>query len=102
MPKELHHWINGQKVAGGKSRVGEVFNPATGEITSLVPFANEDEVKQAVDVAKDALLSWSVTPPIQRARVMFRFKALIEENMDEMNHIIGEQAEHAWEGRIGE
>ena len=91
MPKELHHWINGQKVAGGKGRVGEVFNPATGEISSLVPFANEEEVQKVVEVARDALPSWSATPPIQRARVMFRFKALIEENMDEIASLVSSE-----------
>jgi len=91
MPKELHHWINGQKVAGGKGRVGEVFNPATGEISSLVPFANEEEVQTVVEVARDALPSWSATPPIQRARVMFRFKALIEENMDEIASLVSSE-----------
>ena len=91
MPKKLHHWINGQKVQVSSGRNGEVFNPATGEVSSIVPFADDAQVGVAVENARGALASWSSTPPIQRARVMFRFKSLIEEHMDEIAALVSSE-----------
>ncbi len=84
MTATLHHFINGEKVSGANGRAGEVFNPATGEVARHVPLASADEVGRAVAAAEAALPKWAATPPIQRARLMFRFKALIEKHMDEL------------------
>ena len=84
MANMLHHWINGQKVKAANGNLGQIFNPATGEVASQVPFASTKQVGDAIASAQAALPAWSATPPIQRARVMFRFKALLEENIDEL------------------
>ncbi len=86
--KKLTHWINGTHVEGASSQTADVFNPATGEIQAQVPLASQKEVAAAVTAAKAAFPSWSETPPLARARVMFRYKALIEENADELAAII--------------
>ena len=78
----LHHWIGGKKAKGENGRFGEVSNPATGEIEAKVPFASSALVDQVVSVAREAFPDWAATPPLQRARVMFAFKALIERDMD--------------------
>ena len=91
MGKMLHHWINGEKWHSDGGRCGEIYNPATGEVVSQVPFASSDEVAAAINAANAALPVWSSTPPIQRARVMFRFKALIEENMDEIAVLVSSE-----------
>ena len=56
-----------------------------------MPFAGNDEVAAAINAASAVLPVWSSTPPIQRARVMFRFKALIEENMDEIAVLVSSE-----------
>jgi malonate-semialdehyde dehydrogenase (acetylating)/methylmalonate-semialdehyde dehydrogenase len=86
--KQLTHYIGGQKVAGTSGRFGDVFNPATGDLAARVPFASAAEVASAIAVAEKAQAEWAKVPPLQRARVMFRFKELIEKNMDELAHII--------------
>ena len=48
MTETLHHYINGERVAGDSGRFGDVFNPATGEVASRVPFASAAEMRQAV------------------------------------------------------
>ena len=73
----LHHYIGGQAVAGQGGRSGPVFNPATGEQSATVPFASADETVEAVAAAQAALAGWSGTPAVRRARVLFRFKALV-------------------------
>ncbi|MDP6350761.1 MAG: CoA-acylating methylmalonate-semialdehyde dehydrogenase [Alphaproteobacteria bacterium] len=88
----FHHFIDGQAVSAANGRFGDVYNPATGEIAGQVPFAGPEQVGQAVAAAEAALPKWAATPPIQRARVMFRFKALIEAHMDELAETVS--AEH--------
>ncbi|MCX8230995.1 MAG: CoA-acylating methylmalonate-semialdehyde dehydrogenase [Alphaproteobacteria bacterium] len=90
--KTLHHFVNGQRVEGTSGRFGEVYNPATGEQASAVPFASGDETRAAIGAAQDALAAWSATPPVQRARVMFRFKELMEQHKGKMAALV--TAEH--------
>ena len=86
--KIIPHYINGQQVNGSGKNNGDVFNPATGEISAKVAFATEKETSLAIEAAKNALTSWSKTPPLKRARVMFKFKELIEHRTDELAEII--------------
>ncbi len=90
--KTLHHFIGGKQVAGQSGRFGEVFNPATGEQSAQVPFASADETRAAIATAQDALADWAAVPPVQRARVMFRFKELMEANKDALAALV--TAEH--------
>ena len=84
----IQHFVNGKKFSGESKRVGKVFNPATGEQTAEVKLATTKDVNDAVDNAKKAFENWSNKPPLQRARVMFKFKELIEKNSDELTKII--------------
>ena len=84
MTETLHHYINGERVAGESGRFGDVFNPATGEVTAQVPLASTAEMRKAVAAAKAALPGWASTTPIARARVMFAFKNLCETHIDEL------------------
>ncbi|WP_125474240.1 aldehyde dehydrogenase family protein, partial [Caballeronia humi] len=84
----LSHFIGGRRVEGTSDRFGDVFNPATGAVASRVPLASVSEVDAAVAAAKAAFPAWSETAPIKRARVMFRFKQLLDEHHDELAEII--------------
>ncbi|HTP65657.1 MAG TPA: CoA-acylating methylmalonate-semialdehyde dehydrogenase [Geobacteraceae bacterium] len=81
-------YINGKIVDGSGSRCGEVFNPATGELTKTVAFATEAEVDLAVSVAASAFPAWAATPPLKRARVLFRFKEMLEAHTEELARLI--------------
>ena len=78
------HFVGGRGFKGFSKRTGKVFNPATGELSSNVNLASTEDVNEAVAHAKKAFESWSNKPPLQRARVMFKFKELIEKNADEL------------------
>ena len=91
MTEALHHFINGQKVAGDGGRMGPVFNPATGEQTKAVPLASAAEVRKVVEIARDALPAWAATTPIVRARIMFKMKSLIEQNMDALAEAVSSE-----------
>jgi malonate-semialdehyde dehydrogenase (acetylating)/methylmalonate-semialdehyde dehydrogenase len=84
----LGHFIGGREVAGGSGRKGIVHNPATGQVRGEVAYANADETRAAIAAAEAALPDWSATPPLQRARIMFKFKALLEEHTDELARLI--------------
>jgi malonate-semialdehyde dehydrogenase (acetylating)/methylmalonate-semialdehyde dehydrogenase len=86
--RTINHFVGGQEVAGKSGRFGDVFNPATGEVQAKVALASKAEVDAAVKVAAEAFPKWSSTPPLIRARVLFRFKQLVEENMDALAHVV--------------
>lgn len=78
----INHWIDGAVADQPDPPRAPVFNPATGQVTGQVALATNDVVAHAVAVAKQAFPDWAATSPLRRARVMFRFKQLIEENHD--------------------
>lgn len=86
--RTINHFIGGKEVAGTSGRSADVFNPATGEVQAKVALASKSELDDAVKVAAAAFPGWANTPPLIRARVMFRFKQLLEENMDKMAQIV--------------
>ena len=86
--KTIQHFLSGKSFSGQSKRTGKVFNPATGEQSAEVKLANTKDVDQAVADAKKAFEMWSNKPPLQRARVMFKFKELIEKNSKELTEII--------------
>ncbi|MFO1319451.1 MAG: CoA-acylating methylmalonate-semialdehyde dehydrogenase [Burkholderiales bacterium] len=90
--KDIPHWVNGREVPGGSGRASDVFNPATGQVTGRVGLASRAELDAAVEVARQAFPAWAATPPLKRARVMFKFKELIEQHLDELSALL--TAEH--------
>ncbi|HTK73833.1 MAG TPA: CoA-acylating methylmalonate-semialdehyde dehydrogenase [Gemmataceae bacterium] len=65
-------------------RAGSVYNPSTGRVIARVPFAGADDVDEAVRAAAAALPAWSETPAVERARVLFRYRELIERHADQL------------------
>ena len=88
---EIGHLIGGARVAGTSGRFGKVFDPAVGEVQAQVAFADVSEVDRAVADAKAAFPAWSATPVTRRARVMFRFKELIERDMDKLAQLVSSE-----------
>ncbi|MEI6894393.1 MAG: CoA-acylating methylmalonate-semialdehyde dehydrogenase [Colwellia sp.] len=87
----IGHFINGEIVADN-ARTQDVFNPATGKVEKKVALASAGTMEQAINAAESAFPEWRNTPPLKRARVMFRFKTLLEKNADKICQLIG--AEH--------
>ena len=71
-----------------RAGTGPVYNPATGETARQVSLASADETRAAIRAAHDAFPAWAATAPLQRARVMFRFKALLDAHAGELASII--------------
>ena len=86
--KLIEHFVGGKIIPGASDKKSKVFNPATGEQEKEVRLASKADLDQAVNVAQKAFEEWSLKPALQRARIMFKFKELIEKNSDELTKLI--------------
>lgn len=76
--------VGGDWVLPDSDSSGSVFNPSTGEVIAEAPFCTTDHVTQAVQAAEAAFPQWADTPVVERARIMFRFRELLERNLDDL------------------
>jgi len=90
--KNIFNFVDGKEFKGDSKRTSDVFNPATGEVEAKVSLASKNDFDIAVKNANEAFKEWSLTPPITRARILFKYKELIEKNSDELTKLI--VAEH--------
>src|SRR3984885_11841655 len=86
--REIGHFIGGKPTVGTSGKFGDVHNPAAGEVTARVALASTDEVSTALASATAAWPAWAATPPLRRARVMFKFKELLERDRKQISDIV--------------
>ena len=86
----IGHLINGE-MYNDNNRTQDVFNPATGKAEKKVALASKVTVEKAIAAAQEAYPAWRNTPAIKRARVMFKFKELLEQNADKICQLIGQE-----------
>ncbi len=86
--RTINHWIAGKEVSSTPERVGDVYNPATGEVSAQVAYASPRDVDAAVEAARTGLAEWGTAPLARRARVLFSFRELIERNKTELVRLI--------------
>jgi malonate-semialdehyde dehydrogenase (acetylating)/methylmalonate-semialdehyde dehydrogenase len=82
--QQLGHYVDGKAVAGTSGRSAPIYNPALGVATTEVALASAAETRAAIAAARAALPEWSDTPALRRARVMFRFRDLVEQHAGEL------------------
>jgi malonate-semialdehyde dehydrogenase (acetylating) / methylmalonate-semialdehyde dehydrogenase len=91
MSDDLYHLIAGRPHSGRSGRFADVHDPASGRVRARVPLADDAEVNRAVRAAHDAFPGWAATPALTRARVLFRYKELLERNAEALvDRITGE------------
>jgi len=83
-------YINGERVIS-RSQKDVQHNPATGEAVAEIPRCTPEEVSAAVEAAQKAFPAWSRTPVVQRCKVLFKLRELLEANADEMVSLIIEE-----------
>src|SRR5204863_413434 len=88
---DISHFINGKRVQGSSGRGGDVFNPATGEKVRRVAFASAADVDAAVKAAAAAFPGWAATPPLTRARILFKFLEILAREHDALARVISEE-----------
>ena len=80
----MRNYINGEWVDVAAEKFGSIFNPATGEKIAEVPYSSGKEVDLAVAAAREAYPAWRRTPPLTRARYLFRMREVLEEHFEEI------------------
>ena len=97
----IEHYIDGKSFSGSSDKKGKIFNPATGNQESEVKLGSKADLDLAVEKAKKAFESWSNVTPLQRARIIFKFKELIEKNSDELTKLIVKEHGKVYEDAKG-
>ena len=85
-------WINGKPQAATSQRRGDITNPATGAVTAQVAYCNATDIDTAVKAAQAAFPAWRATPPLRRARILMKYRELIDAHREELARLIS--AEH--------
>jgi malonate-semialdehyde dehydrogenase (acetylating)/methylmalonate-semialdehyde dehydrogenase len=89
--ERLPLWISGRAVPARTTRYGEVTNPATGEVLRHVPFATAEDIAAAVAAAVEAWPTWRNAPALRRARVLMRFRDLMEAHKKDLARLLSEE-----------
>ncbi|RQW71292.1 CoA-acylating methylmalonate-semialdehyde dehydrogenase [Halomonas sp. H10-59] len=98
--KDVNHWIGGESQPS--QRHLDVINPATAEPVGRVALGDAATVESAIEAARRAQPAWRDTPPAKRAQVMYRFKALLERDADEICALVSEEHGKVLEDAMGE
>src|SRR5438132_10737258 len=88
---DIQHYIGGKRVGANGGRQGEVYNPATGEATGRIALAGGGEVDHAVRAAAAAFPAWAATPPLSRARILFKFRELLDREAGALARLITDE-----------
>ena len=89
--RTIEHWIGGKHVPSSNGRTGDVYDPARGAVQAQVHLGTADDVDAAVSAARDAFEAWGQTSVTARARIMFRFRDLVERREDELVKLISSE-----------
>src|SRR3954468_23172530 len=90
MLRSIDHFIGGSSFASGE-RQADVFDPNQGEVQGQVRLGTANDLDKAMDAARAAQPAWAATNPQRRARVMFKFKELVEANMDSLTELLSSE-----------
>lgn len=98
----VQNFVNGRISESHSQRFAPVFNPATGKQTRQVVLSSAAETQEAIAIADKAFPAWAKTSPLKRARVLFKFKALLENNMDKLARLISDEHGKVYSDAVGE
>ena len=91
MARELTHFIGGEHVAGTSGKFGDVYDPNTGQVQARVPLATKAEVEAVIANAEEAQKEWATWNPQRRARVLMKFLALVQDEMDSLAALLSSE-----------
>ncbi len=100
--EQISNAIAGERRFSSSTRSSQIFNPATGEQIAELPLSTVDEVNEAVASAKAVAKEWGATPPLKRARYMFRFKELLDAHADDIAREISREHGKTHDDALGE
>lgn len=100
--RKIQPFIGGRFVESQTKRYNDAYDPSTGEVIAKVPCCTAEEVEAAVRSAKAAFPAWSATPVMKRVQILYRFRDLLIEHMDELTMLVARENGKAWEEAHGD
>ena len=100
--QKLKYFVNGKWQDSKTSKFMDIFDPSKGEVIAQTPCCTQEEVNLAIQSAKDAFPSWSQTPVMKRAQVLYKFRDLIDQHMDELTYMVAREHGKVWEEAKGD
>ena len=89
--KKISHFIDGKIYSDSESRTGPILNPAIGEQIAEVELASKATVEMAIESSAKAFIKWSKTTPINRSRILSKYKDLLVKNMEEIAVMVSKE-----------
>lgn len=100
--EKLKPYINGEYVESKTDKYMDIYDPSIGEVIAQTPCCTADEVEAAIAAAKTAFIPWSNTPCTKRVEVLYKFRELLIEHMDELTYIVCRENGKNWEEAAGD
>ena len=94
--QKLKYFINGEWRDSKTEKYYDIYNPSTGEVIAKSPCCTKDEVEEAIGAAKEAYKDWSAMPVMKRVQVLYKFRDLLDERMDELVDILCKEHGKNW------
>ena len=101
-PRKLKYLAGGEWLESKTEKYMDVFNPSTGEVQALAPCCTKDEVEYAIACARKAFPGWSNTPVAKRVQILFKFRTLLENHLDELTDICAREHGKVWDEAQGD
>lgn len=100
--KKMKYFAGGIWRESATEKHMDVYNPSTGEVIARTPCCTEDEVNLAVQSARDAFPAWADTPVIKRVQIVYKFRELLEKNIDDLTDMVARENGKVWEEARGD
>lgn len=100
--KRLKFLANGKWQDSKTEKYMDIYNPSTGDVIAQTPCCTEEEVNLAIKAANDAFPAWSNTPPSKRVQILYKFRELLDKNMDELTYLCAKENGKVWEEAQGD
>jgi malonate-semialdehyde dehydrogenase (acetylating)/methylmalonate-semialdehyde dehydrogenase len=101
-PIRLKYHAGGQWKESKSGKYMPCYNPSTGAVIALAPQCSSDEVEEAVQAAVEAFPKWSTTPVSKRVQVLYRMKALLDENLEELTVLLAKEMSKKYQEAMGD
>src|ERR1039457_7082723 len=98
----LNFFVGGQARLSQSGRYADISDPSTGEVIARTPLCTEEEVNLAIQSAKEAFPAWADTPAMKRVQVLYKFRDLIDQHLDELTLIVATENGKVWEEAMGD
>jgi len=100
--QKLKYFVNGKWENSKTSKYMNVYNPSTGDVQAQTPCCTKEEIFKSIEAAKNTFPLWSMTPAFKRVQILFKFRQLLEEHMDELTEIVAKENGKVWNEAYGD